>query len=459
MIGRHIGTGIVLTILFGWTMGVSGQVVPDLLSLDQAVKVGLQHNPGLQAAHQNTASARWAERRAYTRWMPKVAANSGYTRLDKQTVRRANVFTDIGRQLGQQFGGPGFDPEDIKPAAYRNTYSTSVSVIQPIYNGGAEWAGIRMARSGHQASEYALRNTEQEVVLKIKQAYFNVLKAQELVHLMKEAAASTREHVTHVERMYKVGMRNRADVLRWEVQRAEDEGNIVQAENGLAIAKAALNEAMGVPLEMEYTLEPIAEEDHVQGDLSAEEIAQAVRTHPSVQATQAAMDLQKASVHLAWSGFQPKVNFAYIYSWEQDDDLRPDGDKTWSASVQVHFPIFSSLGDYVEVKKAKADLRMAEATVQQVKQGIYLQATSAALNVKAARTRIEIARKAVEHAEENVRVVQSMYEVGTVSNIDFIDAQLAHTGARINAINALYDFYIAEAALERALGRGEETAE
>ena len=88
-----------------------------------------------------------------------------------------------------------------------------------------------------------------------------------------------------------------------------------------------------------------------------------------------------------------------------------------------------------------------------MEQGICLQATRAALNLKAARTRIEIARKAVEQAEENVRMVQSMYEVGTAANIDFMDAQLAHTSARFRAVNALYDFYIAEAELERALGR------
>lgn len=453
MIGRCAGIGIALVVLFGWTMDVLGQVIPDPLSLDEALKVGLQHSPSLRAARQGEASARWAKRKAYTNWMPKVAVNSGYIRLDNETVRRANVFTDVGRKLAETFGEGKFDPKDIKPAAYRNTYSTSVSVIQPIYNGGAEWAGIRMARAGHRASGYALQDMEQEVVLKIKRAYFNVLKAQELVRLMKEVAASTREHLTHVQRMYKVGMRNRAEVLRWEVQRAEDEGKIVEAENGLAIAKAALNQAMGVPLDVEYTLKPVAEQNFPQEEPSAEEIAQAVRTHPSVQATRAAMDLQKAGVQLAWSGFQPKVNFAYTYSWEKDDDLRPDGDKTWSASVQVKFPIFSSFGNYAEMKRAEADLRKAEATVRQVEQGIYLQATSAALNVKAARTRIAIARKTVEQAEENLRIVQSMYEVGTVSNIDFIDAQLAHTGARINAINALYDFYIARAELERALGR------
>jgi outer membrane protein TolC len=122
-------------------------------------------------------------------------------------------------------------------------------------------------------------------------------------------------------------------------------------------------------------------------------------------------------------------------------------------SVQAHFPIFNSFGDYAAVRKAKAQKRKTEMTAERVRKGILLQATSASLNLKAAKTRIKIARKGVEQAEENLRIVQNMYDVGTLSNMDLIDTQLARNGTRANLINAVYDYYIAEAELERASGR------
>ena len=57
--------------------------------------------------------------------------------------------------------------------------------------------------------------------------------------------------------------------------------------------------------------------------------------------------------------------------------------------------------------------------------------------------------------EENLRIVENMYNVGSLANMDFIDAQLARNSARANRINAVYDHYIAEATLERALGNEE----
>jgi TolC family type I secretion outer membrane protein len=426
--------------------GVFAQTTAKTLSLEQAVRIGVEHNLSLRAARQDLEGSKWGLRQAYSNWLPKVEIGSGYTRLDDETVRRANIFVDMGRQMG-------IDPSDLKPAAYRESYSTNVTVIQPIYNGGAEWSGIRMARAARKISHSALRDTEQETTLRIKQAYFNALKSQERCALAKEATASTEQHLTQVRRRLEVGSGNRADVLRWEVQLAQDQGSVVEAENGLAISKAALNEAMGVALEEAYRLVPVSIGDVEEKALPDDPVAPSVAAHPSVQTMRANVALQQASVRMAQSGFQPKVNMAYNRSWEQDDTIQLDGDKTWSLSVQVNFPIFNSFGDYAGVRKAKAQKRKTEMTAENVEKGILLQATSASLNLTAARTRIKIARKGAEQAEENLRIVQNMYDVGTLSNMDLIDTQLARNGARANLINAVYEYYIAEAELERALGR------
>lgn len=441
----------VLCLTLCWATGAFAQTTAKTLSLEQAVRIGVAHNFTLKAARQDLEASKWGLRQAYTNWLPKVEVASGYTRLDDETVRRANISVDMIKEMGATF--PGFDPSDIKPVAYRQSYSTNVTVIQPIYNGGAEWSGILMASAARKISRYALQDTEQETTLRIKRAYFNALKTQEMVALAKEATASAEHHLTQVRRRVKVGSGNRADVLRWEVQLAQDQGNVVEAENGLAICKAALNEAMGMALEAEYRLVPVSVDEVEQRGLPDEPIAPSVIAHPSVRTMQANVALQQAGIRMAQSGFQPKVNIAYNRSWEQDETIQLDGDKTWSVSVQVNFPVFNSFGNYTGVRKAKAEKRKAEATAENVRKGILLQATSASLNLKAAKTRIKIARKGVEQAEENLRIVQNMYDVGTLSNMDLIDTQLARNGARANLINAVYDYYIAEAELERALGR------
>lgn len=455
MIPKYTSIGVVLCLILCSTTDALAQGSVRKLSLEEAVRIGLEHNPTLRAARQDVDASKWGLRRAYTNWLPKVDLSSGYTRLDDDTARRANAFVNIGRELGRQFGGPDFDPDDIKPMAYEASYSTGVTVLQRIYNGGAEWSGIRLSKAARRMSLYALRDAELETTLKVKRVYLSVLKAQEIVALTKEAMASTERHLGATRRMLEVGSRNRADVLRWEVQLAQDRGNVVEGKNGLSIARAALNEAMGVDLGEEYELIPVSTDDVEERTPPEAQIGQYIASHPTVKITEANVDVQRASVRLAQGGFQPKVNLAYNYNWEQDDDLQLDGEKTWSVSVQVNMPIFHSFGTYSGVRKAKADLRKAEVTAEGVRRGMMLRATSASLNLNAARTRIGIARKGVEGAEENLRIVRNMYEVGNLSNIDFIDAQLARNSARTNLIHAVYDYYIAEAELGRALGSRE----
>ncbi len=440
--------GTVLCLMLCWTTGVFAQTPAKRLSLEQAVQMGVEHNLTLAAARQTQQASKWGVRKAYSNWLPTVEINSGYTRLDGETVRRANIFTEIGKSF------PGVDPKDIRPAAYKNAYSTSLTVIQPLYNSGAEYSSIRLSKAAHRASKYSLEDTKQEVIVKVKRAYFNILKAQELLNLMEESVESTRRHLVNVRRMLEVGSRSKADVLRWEVQLVQDEGNMLEAENHLAIAIAALNEAMGMELEENYELLPISEGSPREGSLFQDQIVEIVQDHPAMRAMKANVSLQRAQVRLAQGSFQPKVNLVYSYGWEKDDDIRLDGDRTWTTSVQVSFPLFNGFGNYSAVRKAKAELRKTEESAKGIQKGMELQAKSAWLNLKAAQTRIGIARKGVELGEENLRVVKNMYDAGLASNIDFIDAQLARNGVRVSAINALYDFYIAQAELERALGLG-----
>ncbi|MFH1005907.1 MAG: TolC family protein [Candidatus Latescibacterota bacterium] len=445
--------GAILCLTFFWTMGASAQTIEKRLSLEEAVGMGVAHNLTLEAARQDQAASGWGLRQAYSNWLPKVEVASGYIRLDNETVRRANVFTDIGRELGEQFGGAAFDPDDIKPSAYRESYSTHLAVIQPIYNGGAEWSGIRMATQAHKISQYALKDAEQETTLRIKRAYFGVLKAQEVISLAQEATSATEEHLRQVRRKFEVGSGNRADVLRWEVQLAQDLGNAVEAENGLAIARAVLNESMGVGLEENWKLVPVSMDEVGAHALPEDRIGPSLAVHPSVQTAQACVALGQTGVRMAQSGFAPKINVAYNHSWEQDDTIGLDGDNTWNVSVQAQFPIFNSFGDYAGVRKAKAEKRRAETTAENVRKGILLQATRASLNLKSAHTRISIARKEVSLAQESLRVVQNGYDVGTLSSLDLIDSQLSNSSARAHLIHAVYDYCIAEAELARAMGR------
>jgi len=444
---------VVINLSAGRSDGQAHGGASGTISLQKAIRTALRHNPELSAARHDLEAASWRVRKSYLDLLPKVDMDFGYTRLDNATVRRANIFVPVGRELVRQFA-PDQDPDDIRPGAWEDNYGTTITVVQPIYNGGAGWASVSLAQAMEVASRHSLEETRQDVILRTKRAYFDVLKAQEMVALMREALKSTQEHLESARKMLKAGMRSRADVLRWEVKLAGDECNLVRAENALAIARAALKEVMGVSFETEFDLVPVGGGAAELEESLKELIDTALRFHPGIKAMEANVDAQRAGVRLAWAGFQPKINFVYSYGWERNNTLALDGYTNWSAAVTVSFPIFHSFSEYANLRKARSDLKRLEAMKESLKRGIAVQVTGASLKVRSALHRLKIAQKGVDYAEENLKVVTNKYKVGVASNMDFIDAQVAYTQAKADRINALYDYYIAKAELERAIGGG-----
>ncbi len=439
------------------------------LTLDKALGIALEQNRTILGAAHDLDAAHWGRLNAYSNFLPKIEVSSGLTRIDPESERRANAALDFIRASADVLGIPPSALSELKPFAYRDTYATDFTVIQPVYNGGAEVAGLHAAGALNERSEYAYQNTEQDVIAQVKIAYMTVLKAEELVLLAKESAERTKRYVEMTQRRAAVGMRTQTDVLRWEVQLAADQGSVVTAENGLSAARLQLNEVMGVDLQTEYTLQkldiadslnatpaqlpPSAPVASVAADDSPGLIDPAfLSSHPSMRMMEANLHLADVNVERAWVNFKPKINLAFQYGWERNNTFALDGIRPWALALSVSYPIFNGFGDYTGLEQARADYKQVETQVESFRRGLILQATNAELNVRAAKKRIEIADKGMRHALDVLNSVTRRYETGAASNVDLIDVQTAYTGARTQYITALYDYSISEVQLARATG-------
>ncbi|MFQ5822559.1 MAG: TolC family protein [bacterium] len=421
-----------------------------LISLNEAIKIALQNNASLKAAQQGLRVANYKVKKSRLDLFPKADLQFNYARLDPRTVRRGNVFVDVGRALVDTFGTG--DPNDIRPGAYDNNFSTTFQVVQPIYNGGANWAAVSLARAQESGSEYYLEDTKQQVILEVKTRYLQILQAQELVVLAQKSLESSQEHLSSSQKMLDVGLRSRTDVLRWAVQKANDEGRLVEMENNLEIAFAALKQVMGIPYEHDLAISPLPFDPVPLTQSLNEQIKQTKTQHPGLKSVEASVDAQRAGVRLACSAFQPKINFVYQIGWEQNNTLALDSFSFWSASLSVNIPIFHSFSNITNLQEAKAELNRLEELKEDSDRVLTLEVIRARLNVESAIKRFHIAKKAVEQAEENLRVINNTYEVGLAANIDVLDAQVVHTRAQAELINTRYNYWIAKAQLDRAMG-------
>ena len=434
--------------------GDDTNVVPlngKIIKLDEAIQTALEKNLQLKAARQSTEAANWGVKNAYTQFLPSVNLNFNYVRLDGGTVDRANIFTDVGRELVKQFA-PNEDPNQIRPSAWRNSYGPSVSVTQPIFTGGTLLANVSVAQALDMTAQANFSNTEQQVIYNTQFAYFNVLRAHELIVVAKDQLQTAEEHLSSARKQVEAGLRSKTEILRWEVQKANAESFLARAENGLALARPALNQVLGLELNTEYSVLPVDDLPVTIPATVDEQIAIALRKHPGLRVMEANVDLAGAQVKVERSNFTPKVALGYNYSWEANNTLKLDSYKTWSLGITAQFPIFNSFRDYTNLQKAQATKQQTVTMQQDFERGLRLQVLQASQNLDLAKRQLTLTEKARAQAEENFRVIKRSYEVGLASNLDFLDAQNAQNQARWDNVNTKYDFLLAKTALAQAMG-------
>ncbi|MFQ5754180.1 MAG: TolC family protein, partial [bacterium] len=163
----------VLVVSFGILVLATASIAADqngkIITLDEAVEIALNNNASLKAAKADLKAMGYNVRKTKLDLLPKADVQFNYARLDPGTVRRGNVFVDVGRSLVEQFGQG--DPNDIRPGAYSNNFSTRLQVVQPIYNGGANWASVGLARAQESGSEHRLEDTRQQVLSDVRTRY------------------------------------------------------------------------------------------------------------------------------------------------------------------------------------------------------------------------------------------------------------------------------------------------
>ena len=422
------------------------------LTLERAIEIALENNRSLQAAQYSASAANWGLGESISVWLPHVYYNTTWTRPDQDTLDAADEALELSRQ---------YNP-DAEPSLYENNYTSSISVVQPIFNGAQEYAAIHSAAISRDSAKLNAQDARLQVSLEVKKAYYGALSAKELVRVAQESLALAQQSLALVKAQQDVGRVTVSDVLRWEAEAASAEGSVAEAENALAQSRMALAQILGEPVTTIYDLPEMNVEVDPQQLLIAEDAALAgtqdqlsVGGHPAVQAEENNITLAKVNTVQSVGALLPNINFTYNYSWETNDTMAPDEDTSWTMGISVEIPLFQSFGAISGIGRS---CRTTQATRMGAEsyERTFLQRTYAAkLDLRAARLRVVSALKAKKHAAANLEIVNNRSELGMATNLELLDAQLSYKNAQSNLIAAISDFNTAMAEWEYVTAKAE----
>lgn len=407
---------------------VSAFAAPIELSLEESIARALQNNPAIKIADADRLGAEYNIRVAKGGKLPTL-------KLEHSDGRSKTYVKDTA-SIGNEFG-------------------SSVTLGMNLYTGGEVEGAIEKAKIGLKVADLDVEKSKQQIKLDATNGFFTILQTRNTVKVDQESVDQMAAHLKNVEAQYNVGTVAKSDVLRSQVELANNQQVLTKAQNAYEIAVSNLNNVMGLPLDTEIQIKD--ELVHEPYNLSLEDsINYAMSNRPEAIQADHNIEIAKQSVKIAKAGNLPTVAASASQRWA-DDDFPGTDDNGWSIGLKATWTPFDSGVTNAQIKKSKSEVEKSLQTAKQTKDAVQLEVRQAYLNMVEAEKRISTSQVTVEQADEDFKIAQVRYSAGVGTNTDVIDAQVALTQAKNNYIQAMYDFNTSKANLTKAMGVPVET--
>ncbi len=422
------------------------------LSLKEAVRLALTHNQAIAAASAGANAARQRVNEARSGWLPRLNYSESMVRSDNPVF----VFSSLLTQ--HQFTADNFQLGPLNRPDALDNFQSLLSVDQVLYDGGRTQNAVRTARLAHQMSGEEGRRAQMQVLAGAARAYYGVLLAQASLTAAEEALRSADADLQRAESVRSAGMSTDVDVLSIRVHRAQVEEQRINRAADLDVARAALNDALGLPLDTPHGLTTRLEAFQAP-DLSLTEYESgAMAGRPEAREVKLAASLAQSQVGSAHSALLPQVGVRAVLEADRQNFLDRGG-ANWLAAVSLQWNVFNGFGDRARIQAATQDLRRAEAEQQRAGSGIRLEVRRAYADLRAAGQRIQVADAAVAEAQESLRITQNRYTAGLANVTDLLRTETALLESRTRYLAAVHDQRVAAVGLELAAGRLTENSE
>jgi outer membrane protein len=401
-------------------------------SLEQAWNHAVANNHKIKAAQANTAAYDEQLYSAEGQHLPSVNVNAGYTKLSETPSAKA----EFGAGQTAQF-----------PMAQDSTWKAQAMVSVPVYSGGRITHNVKAA----EASLEAAKNNEVSSVLDLKMqvadAYIAVLRAEGGLQVAQAHVHSMEEVNKGARNKFEQGVVAKNDVLATTVEYANATQKKLQAENQIDLAKARynqlLNRSLTAPVKLTKQLPAFP-----KGDLPKLS-EQAVKQRPELVVLSEQIESLEQQAESVFSGLLPQVNLNGGYQYEQNRYQVYEG--MWMVNIGMQWKLFDGTTRHSSDAIVKQTAALKEQR-DDLSAMIGLQVRQSWLDAQEARKRIQVAKQALEQADENLRVSTDRYKEGLAVATEILKAEDLRTAAHDNLNNAEHDFALATLRLRYALG-------
>lgn len=435
--------------------------VVEVLTLEEAIDIALTQSYNVLIA--GNAAQRAAAQAAAARGAlgPTVAAGATYSRTEGNAL--GGLIGGVGGGGGQggaplgptrqNEGPPNGEPSENIFSFPRDRVVAQVSVSQLIDISGTLRASVRAAQLAAEAQEALVIAEANTVRRDVRTAYFNVVLAESFLQVQQQRRQSLAEQLQLAQTRFELDTVPRFDVLRFESDLAAADRDITEAENQVRLAKQALNNTLGRPIDTQFQVESdlalplLREEPEVILSVALRQRPELVAFDRNIQSLREVRKIEQGST---------RPNLFLNAAYNQPLDQGPVGDSySLTLAAGINWTLFDSGTTRNRVRAAELDAAGLELQLEQLRLGISLEISQALSSLIASQSSLAAAERVVILATEALRLAELRYESGVGLLVEVTQALADLTAARTAEVQARVNYLQAYADLQRATGSDE----
>jgi len=397
------------------------------LSVDECVRIALENKPSLKRAEQDVTIARLNRASTAALMLPSVNASNSFSE------------TTYGNSSSES----------------TERYSGGLSLSQSLFNFGNKVNSLKQSDNTYNTAKQQKRQAKARVILDVYTYYYQYLKNSELFDIAGKDLELSKKQLDLVENQYNLGAVSKTDYLKASVRYGTAKSNFLSRELNKKNSEKSLRFSMGL-LNSDIEINITKKMDFTLSIPSFEEAYSLMLANsPDLSILDNQIQGAQINVKKAWSSSLPSINMSVGMNASSSDQLTRsyfDDNYIKSANITLSIPIFSGFRNKNSIQISKLQLDQAETRLMGGTNSAKVSLYALINSLNNYEEIIPIQEEVLISAEEDLKLAQQKYELGSASILELLDAQLALIQASSTLVRTKYDAAIQVANLDDLLG-------
>ncbi|MFH1259719.1 MAG: TolC family protein [Elusimicrobiota bacterium] len=319
-----------------------------------------------------------------------------------------------------------------------DSYSYGVSGKQLIFDGFKTFYNRASAVENVKSAEYNYKLVSSNLRLRLKTAFADLLKAQELLKLTEQILVRRKQNLELVTLRYQAGREHRGSLLNAQANMAQAEAEVSQAKRNLELAQRRMVKELG---RREFSPLLVKGELAIKNSGQKPDFENLAKTTPLLLDFTTRRESARLGVKAAEADFYPQIS-ASASANRSSSEWPPDREG-WSAGASLSFPLFTGGSRLFEVSRGKSVLNQVEADERSKRDSVILDLQQTWIDLQDAVENIEVQKKFLSAAEERAKITNAQYSIGLVTfdswiiiEDDLVRTKKSFLNSQVNALAA-----------------------